>query len=235
MEDSQKFPDAPQTAAAKVARGHLGLEEMSHAVDWQLALDLGPAVARVLVTPRSPAKKAGIASGDYVVSVNGTSLEAFTAGQPPAGTVALIKVFRVGKGFLLFDAILSERPEITRPSKALATAVPCGAPVARNERLKWLSRITGDPRLLPMDKALAARLVLYYLNRKGEAYPAHDTLANELSVSVSSVKRSIVKLQRAGLLHIASGRKRGRSNCYSLSWPNDSGSNVVRILRGGNE
>jgi hypothetical protein len=113
--------------------------------------------------------------------------------------------------------------------------LPCGASVTRNERFKWLSRITGDPRLLPMDKALAARLVLYYLNRKGEAYPAHDTLANGLSVSVSSVKRSIVKLQRAGLLRVISGRKRGRSNCYSLSWPNDPGSNVVRILRGGNQ
>ena len=71
--------------------------------------------------------------------------------------------------------------------------------------------------------------------RKGEAYPAHDTLANELSVSVSSVKRSIIKLQRAGILHVVSGRKRGRSNCYSLFWPSDSGSNVVRILRGGNQ
>src|SRR5713101_8041976 len=179
MEDRHEPPDKPRGAAAAnerakpIAPGYLGLNEMTQAVNWQLALDLGRGVARVMVAPRSPAKKAGIASGDYVVSINGTTFEAFSAKPPPVGAVALVKVFREGKGFLLFDATLAEEP-LPKAARRIPPikSVPCGAPVTRGERLKWLSRITGDPRLSPRDKAVAARLALYYLNRCGEAYPA---------------------------------------------------------------
>ena len=66
---------------------------MTHAVNWQLSLDLGQGVARMMVAPRRPAKIAGIASGDYVVSINGITFEAFSAKPPPVGAVTLIEVF----------------------------------------------------------------------------------------------------------------------------------------------
>src|SRR5215475_4931669 len=167
MEDKPHTFDKSWGAATAsenpVALGYLGLKEMTHAVNWQLALDLGDGVARVMVAPRSPAKKAGIASGDYVVSINGTTFEAFSAKRPPVGAVALVKVFREGKGFLLFDAMLSEQPRPKTPQRTpLIESAPCGAPAARGGRLKWLSGIAGDPRLSPRDKAIATRLALYY-------------------------------------------------------------------------
>jgi membrane-associated protease RseP (regulator of RpoE activity) len=220
--------ERPETNAS----GYLGLEQMTHAVDWRLVRDLDGDASRVAVAPRSPARKAGIRSGDYVVSINGSTFEAFNANPPPVGAVALVKVFRAGTGFLLFDATLTDKP-LPKPaqrSRAFAST-SCGQPVARNDRFKWLSRTTGDPRLSPRDKALAARLVVYYLNRGGEAFPAHNTIATELGASVSSVKRSIENLRRAGLLHVVSGRIQGRSNRYSLCWPAEHASNVVPIHR----
>jgi hypothetical protein len=207
--------------------GWLGLEVLQHAVDWKLWAELGDGTACVRVDPGSPAAKAGIRTGDYVTLVNGTTIEAFMAGRPVAGTTAVIKALRKGLGVQFFEAVLAKRPAV-KPARASKPAIPCGLPVQRNEKLKWLAYVSGESTLNALDKAIAMRLVAYYVNKKGDAYPSHATLARINNVCVRSVQRSISNLHRHGALSVVSRKKEGRSNLYSPCWP-EPGGKVVQF------
>jgi hypothetical protein len=214
--------------------GWLGVEIMQLAVDWQLCHNLGDGTVAVRVDPGSPARKAGIQSGDYVVSVNGVSLEEFNARRPAVGTTALLKIFRKQKGNLLFETILAKLP-VSKPQRPNKATVPCGRPVPRKERYKWLAQMSGRPTLRPLEKAIATRLMTHYLNREGNAaYPSHATLARENNVCVRTVQRSLSNLQEHGLLGIISRKMEGRSNIYFPCWP-DRGGKVVQLTTKGVE
>jgi|SRR5258705_838958 hypothetical protein len=97
--------------------------------------------------------------------------------------------------------------------------VPCGADVERTDRLKWLSAVTGRPFLSLAAMALAARLMAKYADRQGVAYPSVGRLARDLGVSLSTMNRAVAELHRAGFIDIVSGKKGGRPNHYTLTWP----------------
>jgi hypothetical protein len=207
--------------------GWLGLEVMDHAVDWSVVLALGDGTMRIRVPVGSPARKAApisLVTGDYVVSLNGKSYEAFHADVPPIGSKVAVKAVR--NGVVIWTEITVGRK--TKPiTKILQPAVPCGVPVKRKERLQWLMRVTGVSGLTPLDKALAARLMVRYVNRDGIAYPGIDRLAGDLGVKRRAIEHAITRLHRAGFVAVISGRAVGRANSYTLTWPDLS--NVIRL------
>jgi PDZ domain/Helix-turn-helix domain len=218
--------------------GWHGIQILHHPVDWPLCYQLGDGTVCVRVDPGSPARKAGLKTGDYLISVNGTTFEAFSEGRPIAGTTAVIKAFRKGAGVQYLEAVLIARPS-PRPvtTRLCRPAIPCGRPVERNGKLKWLALVSRKSTLTPLDKAIATLLMTYYCNRKGDAYPSHATLARINNVCVRSVQRSISNLHRHGLLSVASRKKEGRSNLYSPCFPEEPSGKVVQIgvkgIRGG--
>jgi DNA-binding MarR family transcriptional regulator len=108
--------------------------------------------------------------------------------------------------------------------------VPCGADVDRTERLKWLSALTGRPFLSLAAKALAARLMAKYADRQGVAYPSIGRLARDLGVSLSTMNRTVAELHRAGFIDIVSGKKGGRPNHYTLTWPASGKATIIRMV-----
>jgi hypothetical protein len=215
------YPLAPSGDAP----GWLGLEIKDQAVDWNVLLARGDGAVCVRVPVSSPARKAGLMTGDFVISLNGKSYSAFhDADIPPIGSKVVVKAVR--NGVVIWTEItVSRKP---RPiTKTLPPAVPCGTPVKRKERLQWLMRVTGLSGLAVLDKALAARLMVRYVNRDGVAYPGIDRLAGDLGVARSSIEHAIIRLRRAGFVAVISGRAAGRTNSYTLTWP-DVG-NVVRL------
>jgi hypothetical protein len=219
--------DARPIAPGGDASGWLGLEIMHQGVDWSVILALGDGTVRVRVPVGGPARKAapiGLVTGDYVVSLNGKSYEALQADVPPIGSKVAVKAVR--NGVVIWTEItVGRKPKPI--TKTLPPAVPCGAPVKRSERLQWLMRVTGMSGLTALDKALAARLMVRYVNRDGVAYPSIDRLAGDLDVTRSSIERAITRLCCAGFVAVTSGRAAGRSNNYTLTWP-DAG-NVIRL------
>jgi DNA-binding transcriptional MocR family regulator len=94
--------------------------------------------------------------------------------------------------------------------------------------MAWVNQVSGDRRLNPLEKSLAVRICMKYLNRDGKAWPSHQTLARDMNRSVASIKRAQTALQVLGLLRVESGRRTGRSSRYSIHWPTDSHGYVVR-------
>jgi hypothetical protein len=218
--------DAPDNGLKPSEPGWLGLEALDRGVDWKTIVALGAETVCVRVDVRSPAKKAGLRTGDYVIEINTATFEAFHAGGLQPGTRAVIKAWRDGQ-VIWGEATISLRPKPARKEKL--SVVPCGADVARNDRLKWLTHVTGDPVLLVADKALAARLMVRYANRSGVSWPGIKRLAADLGVARRTIDYSIQRLHRAGYVDIKSGKKEGRSNEYTLTWPALSSANVHRL------
>jgi PDZ domain len=218
--------------------GWLGLEILQHTVDWKLCVQLGDGTVRVRVDAGSPANKAGIKTGDYVISINGVSLEEFEAGGLRIGTKAIIKAHREGQ-VIFAEVTIRPRPKPKRQKQlplAPCAVVPCGADVERNERLKWLDQVTGDHMLRPIDKLVAVRLMVRYANRfTGIAYPSIKKLAADLGVARRSVDFAVKRLHRAGYHDLKSGKAEGRSNEYTATWPaptaNVTSANVIRLPR----
>jgi len=82
--------------------------------------------------------------------------------------------------------------------------------------MSYFNKIYGDPEL-----SSKAKLVLLYLhdraNQKGKSWYAIDTMARDLSLSKSTVKRALVELMCQGHVEkIPRFRKNGgrTSNCY---------------------
>ena len=82
--------------------------------------------------------------------------------------------------------------------------------------MSYFSEIYGDPEL-----SAKAKLVLLYLhdraNKDGESWYAIATMAKDLSLSRSTIKRALAELIRRGRVkkHVRFRKNGGRtSNCY---------------------
>jgi hypothetical protein len=207
--------------------GWLGLEALQYTVDWNLCSKLGEGTVCVRVEPGSPASRKGLKTRDYVLSVNGVSFEVFQASGLQLGAKAIIKAYRDGQ-IIWAEITIGARPKPTRKEKL--PSVRCGAEVPRSERWKWLNRVTGDPALRLADKLLAVRLMVRFLNRHtGVAYPGIKKLAADLGVARRSIDYALERLHRTGYIDIISGRKVGRSNVYTPTWPASGSTNVLRM------
>ena len=83
-------------------------------------------------------------------------------------------------------------------------------------KIDLYGELVRDPKLHAIDLRVAWLLVFQYLNSKSmDAFPSADTLANDLSVSLSTVWRSIKRLTSPnGYFAITKHGGRGHSNHY---------------------
>src|SRR5258707_456298 len=108
--------DAPDNGLKPSEPGWLGLEALDRGVDWKTIVALGAETVCVRVDVRSPAKKAGLRTGDYVIEINTATFEAFHAGGLQPGTRAVIKAWRDGQ-VIWGEATISLRPKPARKEK----------------------------------------------------------------------------------------------------------------------
>ncbi len=202
---------------AAPAPGYLGLTQRTIEVDWKIVASHGPCV---IVASRSPAWKAGLRFGDFVVSINGMTYDAFHSALPIAGTVFKIVAWR--KRFGLFTVLGQLGPLPKHPSEsssASPTNAP-GRPVMKTERPFFMQGyISKHPDL----EALDTRLLSLLLNHEGPKgiIPKRVTLARTLRRSLSTIDRALRRCERAGVLRVESGKSTRRSNDYFVTWPLD--------------
>ena len=197
--------------------GYLGLTQRTIEVDWKSVVEHGPCV---IVAPRSPARKAGLKSGDFVVSINGMTYDNFHSALPAAGTMFRIVVWRERVGELTALGCLGTIPKPPPESSSASPTKPSGRQVTRKERPLFMQGfISSHPDL----KALDTRLLSLLLNHEGAKgiYPKRMTLARSLRCSLSTLDRSVRRCIRAGVLVVESGKSRRKSNSYFVTWPLD--------------
>jgi len=143
----------------RVARGFLGVE--SQDINSDLAQSFGEPNAEgalvAYVAPGSPAAKAGLMSGDIIISINdkditGSDNLSLTISQLQPGSEAKIKIYRTGAVKML-SAVVGERPDETqdnsRPSEnnaqpAKADALDGVEVQDLNPRLRYQLRAPDD-------------------------------------------------------------------------------------------
>lgn len=78
------------------------------------------------------------------------------------------------------------------------------------KKFGYLNAIAGDNRLTRSDLAIANKIVSYFMNKEGAAYPSQALLAEEVDVCVRTVRNSLNRLEEFGLITII--RRKGRKN-----------------------
>jgi DNA-binding transcriptional MocR family regulator len=107
--------------------------------------------------------------------------------------------------------------------------VPCGQRVAKRDRQRWQMKVSEYPKIGVAAVAVASRLATKYARANGEAWPSIQTLARDLGISENTVKRALNRLHLAGFVDVRSGRKAGRVNVYTLTWPAPIETNVLQL------
>ncbi len=85
---------------------------------------------------------------------------------------------------------------------------------------KWLfmNAVVRATGLSDLDRRIAFRLLDYFDDSRGGAWPALDTLATELTVTKRACIDSVKRLEAAGWFACTHSRGRGRSNLYRPVW-----------------
>jgi hypothetical protein len=198
--------------------GWLGLVQTIVNVDWSLVAQYGP---RVTVAPRSPAWCGGLRTGDYIVSIDGKSFEAFHDGLPPPGTPLRIEFFRARFGV---NAVFVKMANLPKPANtrhpALRRAPPAiaGSRVERSERPEFVQRfIPRHPGLKHSDVKLLMTL-LEAEGPKGIVIRA-SVLASQMNCSLRTVWRAIAQCRYFGVVRVASGKTRRHADSFEVCWP----------------
>jgi PDZ domain len=222
-------PVIPLRPAAPAAPGWHGMIERPHAqytaADWVTWSAVDPTGnARIVdVAPFSPAATAGIASGDWVLTLNGERIDVFSARGAPVGTHVCVTWHHPGNGMLAAPLILVPPPARKRRERqAQPTIYPqmaSGRRLGAKERLQWQTAMQSDHALVARDRDVANRLATKYADRRNMAWPSRTTLSRDLRVSIRTVHRSILQLVWRGWMRVISGRRTGESNRYLLTWP----------------
>jgi hypothetical protein len=170
------------------------------------------------VLARSPARKEGVRTGDYIKAINGKTYTDFHADPPPPGKQFTIEAFRHGSGEYRTFGVLGREPKPNKqPAWLSAPAVLPGRVVARNERPAFLGFIAKHRRIPYRYKTIIGVLIEH--DGKGGIFPKHGTIAAEMGCSIATVKRAICCCQHFGVLHVMSGKPQRASNRYFLCWP----------------
>jgi hypothetical protein len=198
--------------------GFLGLVQTIVNVDWSLVAKYGP---RVTVAPRSPAWRRGLRTGDYIVSIDSKSFDAFHTDPPPPGTPLRIEFFRPRFGVNAVFAEVGSPPKSANGREpALRRAPPAlaAARVVKSERPEFVQRfIPRHPGLEHSDVKLLMTL-LEIEGPKGIKIRA-SVLATYMHCGVRTVWRSIDRCQYFGLLRVDSGKTKRTANSYEVCWP----------------
>jgi hypothetical protein len=208
-------PEDPGSPPAAIP-GYLGLTERTILVDWESVAQRGPCV---FVASRSPAWKAGVKDGDFVISINGVSYDAFHSALSSPGTIFRLVAWREGLGKITLVGQLGVTPK-TRSALPWedSSATPSGKPVTKAERPLFVQGfVSAHPGLEAVDTRLLS-VLLNYEGRKG-IIPTRRSLADKLHCSLSTLDRSKRRCLHEGVLRIESGKPLRRSNRYYVTWP----------------
>lgn len=218
-----------QFAPPPAVRGWHGMIERPHAqytqADWTSWATIDPTGnARIVdVVPWSPAATAGVAGGDWVLSLNGERLDVFQARGVPVGTHVRVTIHRPGIGLLMAELVLAQPPERQRRQLQARPAtfpqVPHGRRLGPKERLQWETAMQEDHALSARARDVANRLATKYADKRNMAWPGRVKLARDLGVSVVTIDRAKAKLTHRGWVKWICGRATGEANRYFLTWP----------------
>lgn len=81
-------------------------------------------------------------------------------------------------------------------------------------KLAWQARVIVDPDLGQLARLLACHLT-HMFGKSHTTWPAQETLARALSVTVRSIRRATEELVKASYLTVRTSRGRGKANVYA--------------------
>lgn len=101
---------------------------------------------------------------------------------------------------------------------------------AQAARLRWHEMVLGDHFLSPSAQTVAGYL-MHRADARGQAFPAAETIAAELCLSLRTTQRGLDALRDLGWL-ISTRRGRGMTNLYQLAFDPDR-ARAIEMLREG--
>jgi hypothetical protein len=210
-----RFPGAQSPAPSRTPAGWLGLTLSTIEIDWDLVAQYGPTV---LVAPGSPARQAGMKSGDFVKSINDKHFAEFQAELPPPGSPFSVVFFRKGVAELRTFGIMGSPPKPRRvPIWQSMPSVLRGRQLNPKDRPEYLGFVAKHEHLTASDTRLLTLLIEYEFV-KG-SIPKHVSLALDMGCSIPTIKRSLSRCRHLGLLDWISGKAKRKANSYTLCWP----------------
>jgi hypothetical protein len=229
-------PRAPAPLAqtrAKSVRAPLpswhGMDILSIEVDYKLIASLTPdgSAVRVGVAPKSPASKARLRTGDYVLSIGQDkliSLPELDALRLPVGAELLVKFYRPGaKGHDWCTLKLRRSPGAGKPPPWRTKArVAFGPRVERDERKEFLSEMARHPHLTDGCVRLLVRFLNYHQGPLGIC-PRYKTMAANSGRVRRTIMRYIDRMEWCGIVEPLIGKglmtAKGPTNQYIIHWP----------------
>jgi hypothetical protein len=204
--------------------------------DWKAYNALGAPTAFIVdVADYSPAWRAGLRSGSWIVQIDGKSFEAFERIDTPVGAAVLVKAFHAVRGPMEANVTLAERPKVKRApriaSRARVPHVECGRAITREDRPKWLTKLAMARHLSFAARTVGAFLCGRAIGPSGSTDRwTYKAIARELGMARATVQRSVAELRQAGFLAVQSGRRARRINGYTLTWPLEPEAVVVPFV-----
>lgn len=228
-------PPSADRARAKQAPvlGWHGMEQMRLEVDHRLIAELAPdgTAAKIMVSPGTPAARAGLHTGDYVLSAGrygaGVPLADFEALSLPAGVEIFVQFHRPGRhkvGQVEVALLkLRRRPGLSKPRWwQLMPRVAHGLEVQRDERSVFEAEMAKHPRMNPLGFRILVRLLRHYDGRHG-AFPSYSTIAGDVGCQRRASIENVQHLERLGIVEILVGAGRvgrgGVTNRFVMHWP----------------
>jgi hypothetical protein len=230
MQNSEKNDLVQLSARA----GWHGMHVAQLGVDWQLVAELTPEgrASKVFVDARSPALKAGLKDGDYVISASCSmaadlSLHDLDRRALPPGTELLVNFYRPGwrRGELRTAVVRLRKPP--GPAKPPAwhsiQRVPLGRAVLPRDRKRFLAGISKHPGMTPYGCAILQRMLLHYDGPRG-IFPAVSTLGKDVGLKERATQYQLDRLEWLGVLERVeyggrATKQGGRTNRYIVHWP----------------
>ena len=233
---AEAAPSPVQESAGSV-RGWHGMVPWSQAryrqEDWIIYDALGAGDLTVVdVIDHSPAWLVGLRSRSWIIGVDGKPFNEFERTGAPIGTTIAVEAFHHTRRRLHASLKLIEPPKPKRApraaSRARIPAAECGRVIAREDRPRWLTKISMARYLSAAARALAGFLCNRAINDQGVTDRwACQALALQMGFSRATIHRALAELAQAGFLVVHSGRKARRVNRYALTWPVEGAGIVV--------
>jgi len=237
---------APRAKSAREKRsaglGWHGMDVLSIEVDHKLIAELTPdgSAAMIGVAPGTAAARAGLRTGDYVLTIgphgHGVPLREFDRLELPAYAQVIVRFHRpryhrAAEVELKLLKLGRPRHRKKPPWWERLPKGTCGREVQPGkDRAAFAGQMARYPQMPKAAHQILTLLLSYYGGRAG-AFPSYGTLARDLgSLRRQTARENVRALEWLGLLEVrkgggrvgssaADGRGGGTTNRYVLHWP----------------
>jgi Helix-turn-helix domain len=224
------------------APGWHGMDILSIEVDHRLIAELTPdgSAVKIGVAPGTPAARAGLRTGDYVLTVgqcgNGVPLGEFERLHLPAYAQIIVRFHRPGHhraGEAEMKLLKLSRPPGRKraPWWERFPKAECGREVQPGkDRAAFAGQMSGHPHMPKVALKILIRLLSYYDGKDG-AYPSYSTLARDAGCRRrNTAMENVQALEWLGVLEVrkfegrvsssaANKRGGGKTNRFVSHWP----------------